>query len=355
MDRSLAEQMPEWLHRFVTHQARRYGFKLVPAAPGEIQSIAEPSPDAPGLPEVADQSATAPGSDLAPATNGAELVAQWETPILDVDTIVALAEVAAARLSEESAADEAYDSMSEIFEQGLPDVKVFNYAVPSGLQSVDPWTWIKSTLTIKTVIDIGANTGEYVEYLGSFFEPSALYAFEPLASCQPRLRELAEQFPHMQIFQLALDDHEGEETFWENEYGPSSSLLQVTDIHKEAFPHTERETATTVKVARLDDVLDVNALERGILIKIDVQGVEDRVIRGGQAIFSAADAVLIELSFMQLYDRQPIFDEVNDQLRGLGLRLVGVKNQIEDPTTGQPLFVHCIYRRDPPPPASSTP
>jgi hypothetical protein len=58
---------------------------------------------------------------------------------------------------------------------------------------------------------------------------------------------------------------------------------------------------------------------------------------------------------MQLYDRQPIFDEVNDQLRGLGLRLVGVKNQIEDPTTGQPLFVHCIYRRDPPPPASSTP
>lgn len=264
--------------------------------------------------------------------------------IRDVETIMAAAAAEAAAMTDDAAA--AYTSMTEIFERGLPDTKLFDYTPPPP-PSVDLWTWIRSTTSIKTVIDIGANNGEYVEYLARFFQPSAIYAFEPLASCQPHLREVAERFPQMQVFNLALDDHAGEETFWENEYGPSSSLLHVSDIHKEAFPHTQRESATTVQVARLDDVLDVAMLERGILIKIDVQGVEDRVIRGGEAIFSAADVVLIEMSFLALYDRQPIFDEINDQLRACGLRLVGIKDQSGDPTTGQPLFAHCFYRRDP--------
>lgn len=314
-----------WMHRLVRHYAQQLGYQLVPAT-------AAPPPSLPN-----------------PATEPAAAVASTPPPaaIRDVDTIIAMAAAEAAAMTDEAAASAsaaAYLSMTEIFERGLPDTKLFDY---TPLPTVDLWTWIRSTLTIRTVIDIGANTGDYVEYLGNFFQPSAIYAFEPLTSCQPRLREIAERFPQMQVFNLALDDHAGEETFWENAYGPSSSLLHVSDIHKEAFPHTERESATTVQVARLDDVLDVATLEHGILIKIDVQGVEDRVIRGGTAVFSAADAVLIEMSFLALYDRQPIFDEINDLLRAHGLRLVGVKNQIEDPTTGQPLFVHCFYRRDP--------
>jgi hypothetical protein len=108
-------------------------------------------------------------------------------------------------------------------------------------------------------------------------------------------------------------------------------------------------------VARLDDVLDVNALKGDILIKIDVQGVEDRVIRGGRAIFSTAALVLVEMSFVHMYEQQPIFDEINDLLRECGLQLAGVKNQIEDPATGQPLFVHCFYRRVPTEPSATAP
>lgn len=221
----------------------------------------------------------------------------------------------------------------------------FSYAPPIAPPNLDVWIWVRNTYSIKTIIDIGANTGDYAEFLASFFRPAAVYAFEPLASCQPGLQQLAQRLGNMQVFQVALDDHAGEETFWENEYGPSSSLLHVSDIHKQAFPHTERESQSTVKVARLDDILDASTLERDILIKIDVQGVEDRVIRGGQAVFGAAAMVLVEMSFVQMYEQQPIFDEINDTLRTCGLRLAGVKNQIEDPVTGQPLFVHCLYRR----------
>lgn len=210
---------------------------------------------------------------------------------------------------------------------------------------VDIWTWIRTSTSVKTVIDIGANTGDYSEYFDSVFHPSAIYAFEPLASCQPRLRALAERLPALRVFQMALADTAGEETFFENAYGPASSLLPVSDVSKAAFPQTQQESATIVPVARLDDVLDVAALEREIFVKMDVQGVEDRVIRGGRAVFSAAQLVLVELSFVPMYDRQPLFEEVHELLVGCGLRLAGFKNQIDHPTTGQPLFAHCFYRR----------
>jgi FkbM family methyltransferase len=235
----------------------------------------------------------------------------------------------------------------DVLNQALLATERFAYPSPAPPPTPDVWVWLRSILSIQTVIDIGANTGEYAEFLNGFFRPAAIYAFEPLGSCQTQLQRLTWQIPHLKIFQVALDDHAGEETFWENAYGPSSSLLHVSEIHKQAFPHTERESQSTVKVARLDDVLDVDTLQGDILIKIDVQGVEDRVIRGGRAIFSAAAAVLIELSFVQMYEQQPVFDEIDALLRECGLRLAGVKNQIEDPATGQPLFVHCFYRRVP--------
>lgn len=219
----------------------------------------------------------------------------------------------------------------------------------AGAPAWDVWTWIRRTSNIHTIIDIGANEGSYVAYLDEFFKPAAIHAFEPLASCQPKLAALRETIPQLTVHQVALADQAGQETFFENAYGPASSLRRVSDLSKNAFPETERESATTVPVARLDDVLDLDSLERDILIKIDVQGVEDRVIRGGRAIFSAATVVLVEMSFTEMYDGQPLFEEVHRLLEDCGLRLAGFKNQIDSVETGQPLFAHCFYRRPDPP------
>ena len=58
-----------------------------------------------------------------------------------------------------------------------------------------------------------------------------------------------------------------------------------------------------------------------------------------------AKVVLIEMSFVPFYDEQPLFEEVHCLLEDCGLRLAGFKNQINDPSSGRPLFAHCLYRR----------
>src|SRR3954469_24341253 len=209
----------------------------------------------------------------------------------------------------------------------------------------DLWDWVARTTQVRTLIDIGANDGAYAEYLNDFFKPEVVHAFEPLAPTQPQLAALSARLPHLTVHALALADEPGEAQFFQNAYAPASSLLPVSDHSRRIFPETAQESTATVTVARLDDVLPVASLPRDILIKIDVQGAEDRVIRGGRAVFSAAAIVLIEMSFVPFYEGQPLFEDVHSLLVACGLRLVGFKNQIDDPTSGRPLFAHCLYHR----------
>ena len=209
----------------------------------------------------------------------------------------------------------------------------------------DVWDWVRDTTNVRTLVDIGANDGAHSEYLSGFFRPGAVHVFEPLTACQPSLAALKARLPNVTVHPVALAEAPGEATFFENGYAPASSLLRVSDISRQVFPETERETTVTVPLARLDDVLPVDTLEHDIMVKIDVQGAEDRVIKGGRAVFSAAKIVLVEMAFVPIYDGQPLFEEVHHLLEGCGLRLAGFKNQIDQPATGQPLFAHCLYHR----------
>jgi hypothetical protein len=148
----------------------------------------------------------------------------------------------------------------------------------------------------------------------------------------------------MHVLPVAVGDQEGTTTFWENQYAPASSLLPISDLTKAAFPETATSIPVSVRCARLDDILPVSSLERKIFIKMDVQGVEDRVIQGGRAVFESADTVLVEMSFQPLYDGQVLFEEVHNLLVSCGLRLAGQTNQVGD-GTGRPLFAHCVYHR----------
>jgi hypothetical protein len=54
----------------------------------------------------------------------------------------------------------------------------------------------------------------------------------------------------------------------ECEYDPSSSMLEMSDIHKKAYPHTQGLKKTEVKVETLDGF---GIKSDHMLIKIDTQ------------------------------------------------------------------------------------
>jgi FkbM family methyltransferase len=210
----------------------------------------------------------------------------------------------------------------------------------------DPFNWFKAAFRFRTLVDIGAADGEYGAFIAKNQGIRYVYFFEPRQSCQLPLRALATRVEHGAVFPVALGDEEGNIRFIETDYGPSSSILPgLTEVQRD-FPQVKPKTEMIVPVRTLDTVLAGERIEDDLLIKIDVQGFEDRVIRGGAQTFRRAKAVLIEMSFVPLYDGQSLFDEVHECLMQAGLRLAGFKNQIVMPRAGRPAFAHCIYIRE---------
>ena len=147
-------------------------------------------------------------------------------------------------------------------------------------------------------------------------------------------------------FNFALGEKDGEVIMNKSSYTPSSSLLQMAESHKTLFPHTREQTQEKIKVRTLDVIAEELDLQKEILIKVDVQGFEDKVIRGGIATFKQARAVLIEASFVELYLGQPLFDDIYQIFIELGFKYKGALHEKLNPKSGEILFEDAIFVRN---------
>ena len=87
-------------------------------------------------------------------------------------------------------------------------------------------------------------------------------------------------------------------------------------------------------------------LNDNMLVKIDVQGYEDRVIRGGQDTISRAEIVIVETSFQCLYEGQPMFEYIYEVLTKMGFSYRGALEQISNPIDGGILQADSLFVKD---------
>jgi FkbM family methyltransferase len=205
--------------------------------------------------------------------------------------------------------------------------------------------WI-SSLGINTVIDIGANIGQFAMKIHAILPNASIFSFEPLEESFKQLQTNLRSVSKFRAFHCALGDSNTTEAMHRNEFAPSSSLLPMTEVHKKAFPFTVHETRETVEVRRLDDVAGDLCLQDNILVKIDVQGYEDKVILGGERLIARAKLIVVEVSFQALYERQPLFDEIYRALRSKGFAYIGNLHQLSSPLDGSMLQADAIFLRE---------
>lgn len=202
--------------------------------------------------------------------------------------------------------------------------------------------WLRN-MEVKTIIDIGANTGQFAKAIYQIFPKATIYAFEPLQDCYEELVSNFKDVMCFQAFNLALGNETGSVEMYRNEFSPSSSLLPMAELHKKNFPHTEKEFIYHVNTVRLDDIASELKIHKPLLVKVDVQGFEDRVIAGGMSIIKQADIIIIELSIEQLYEGQPLFDSIYQTLVKLGFQYRGNYDQLYSPNDGSVLQVDGIF------------
>jgi FkbM family methyltransferase len=198
-------------------------------------------------------------------------------------------------------------------------------------------------LNINTVLDVGAHAGEFARMIGTILPGVSVISFEPLKEEFQQLQRSFSKQPKFTAFNYAIGEKNGTVEMHRNEYSESSSLLPMAESHKRAFPNTRNESLETVELRRLDDVLSDLPLQEEILIKIDVQGYEDRVIKGAESLMRKARALIVEVSFEQLYEGQPLFDDVYAMLKARGFEYRGNLYQLLDPLDGRVLQADAFF------------
>lgn len=149
----------------------------------------------------------------------------------------------------------------------------------------------KLDLKNKTIFDIGTHVGYHSLYFSKLVgENGKVYAFEPNTFNIDRIKinlSKNENIKNIYLKEVAVSDQEGEEEFLfsDNIEGGTSSggFLDNSDPlwKKEVYVNETGFKKVKVKTVTLDSLIEENVKNRPALLKIDVEGAENLIMRGG--------------------------------------------------------------------------
>lgn len=203
---------------------------------------------------------------------------------------------------------------------------------------------------ISTVIDVGANSGQFAREALSSFPTANLHCFEPLPTPFGLLMEWAssrQERSRIFVYQSAVGDRcDVVEMFEHLDHSPSSSLLERTEIAASIFPQTRRCARQLVPMTTLDHWIssETSPLEGPILLKIDVQGYEMHVLRGASNLLKIVNHCILEVSMPQLYKDQATFTEIAGLLSTANLLCAGNISQVHA-LDGSVLYIDALFNR----------
>jgi FkbM family methyltransferase len=198
---------------------------------------------------------------------------------------------------------------------------------------------------IKAVLDVGAHMGEFAQRIRAMLPNADLISFEPLQGPFAKLTQRFKGQPNFRAIRCALGEKTGQHEIHHNEWTPSSSLLPVAELHKQSLQFAVKEKPEMIEVRRLSDVVRELNLRDPLLLKLDVQGFEDKVIAGGEDVVARAKIIIIEVSFQSLYEGGPLFDDMYQLLKEHGFTYNGNFEQLLSPKDGRILQADAIFCR----------
>lgn len=193
----------------------------------------------------------------------------------------------------------------------------------------------------RTVVDVGASRGQFALFAAERFPHARLLCYEPLPSAAERLKQL--MGPNVEVRRSAVGTVPGSATLHVANADDSSSLLPISARQVTAFPGTHERAQIEVPVEPLSEALDPG-MPRPCLLKVDVQGAELDVLRSAGASLQYVDEILVECSFVELYEGQALADDVVAYLKDNGFRLRGVFGVASD-GTGAALQADFLFHR----------
>jgi 2-O-methyltransferase len=172
--------------------------------------------------------------------------------------------------------------------------------------------------TDPVILEVGCNDGtETLRFLETFGPDARIYAFEPEPRAIKRFQQNVTD-PRARLFECALSDVDGTTDFYASNGVPDSNKLkdyrpEGWDLsgsimkpkeHLDRHPWCKFEETITIRTKTLDSWCVDQQVDAIDFIWVDVQGAEERFIRGAQQSLRSTRYLYTEYSNRELYEGQ---------------------------------------------------
>jgi FkbM family methyltransferase len=170
------------------------------------------------------------------------------------------------------------------------------------------------------VFDIGANKGQSVSFFKKLFPDSYIYAFEPQKGIFEKLQNLVhlKSYINVETFNVGISSKNGQLILHEYDLDETSSFnppAETSDYLKKKNlillkKLSSKETTSICEVLTLDYECDILGIPHISILKIDVEGHEYDVLKGGSGVLGEKRVSVIQIE-------RHLNDMRNDQSAGI--------------------------------------
>jgi FkbM family methyltransferase len=193
---------------------------------------------------------------------------------------------------------------------------------PAGTNASKAFLQLVAATDVSTVVDVGANRGNFGRLIRAQGFEGKIVSFEPVARTFEQLEAAVRGDESWSAYHLGLGATSGR---WKiNVHGSDelSSLLNLSPLG-ESMLGAARGTET-VDIARLDEIYD-ELVGAPAVVKLDTQGFDMAVVRGAGGVLDRIRGLQLELPIHPAYENAPDFLESLAELRVLGYELVDIR------------------------------
>jgi FkbM family methyltransferase len=166
----------------------------------------------------------------------------------------------------------------------------------------------------KRALDIGAHVGSFTKDLYYKYPECQIVMIEANKNCEPYLRLLGKPYEI-----VALSDKNGTAELYVEDVNPIGT---GSSLYKENTDWYTQGKTQTVVTKRLDDC---NYFDGTIdFIKMDVQGSELDIIKGGENTIKNATFVLMETSLLEYNQGAPLIDALVEKMVDLQFCMIDI-------------------------------
>ncbi len=165
-----------------------------------------------------------------------------------------------------------------------------------------------------SILDIGAHSGQFYNWAKAIWPTSPIFMIEANPLHEQQLKNMTFMLDDGYLI-AALGDEKRDVTFYTRKDKPHT---EGNSYYKEAnywdIPQLVQESRVTLQV--LDNLFEDDAVFD--IIKVDTQGSEIDILKGGKNLVSRATVVILEVAYIEYNLGAPKSDDVIDYMTNIG-------------------------------------